>query len=143
VVNLVAAAASLGSMLALLAGVSRTAATMAEDRELPTWFSARNRHGAPWLAEVLVAIGAVILAQFGRLDWVIGFSSLSVLAYYLIGHIAALRQPAEQRVMGRWVAFAGSFFCVLIASAVPGPAIWLSALVLLAALFVRRVARRP
>ena len=143
VVNLVAAAASLGSMLALLAGVSRTAATMAQDRELPSWFGARNRHGAPWVAEVIVAIGALILAQFGRLDWVIGFSSLSVLAYYLIGHVAALRQPAEQRVMGRWVAFAGSFFCLLLGAAVPGPAVWLSALILASALFVRRVARKP
>ena len=142
IVLVFAAAASLGSMLALLAGVSRTAATMAEDHELPAWFSSRNHHGAPWLAEVVVAAGAVILAQFGRLDWVIGFSSLSVLLYYAIGHYSALRQPVEERLMGRWVAFAGTFFCILLLLAVPGPAVWLSALILGAALLVRRVARR-
>ena len=142
IVLIFAAAASLGSMLALLAGVSRTAATMAEDHELPAWFSARNRHGAPWLAEVVVAAGAIILAQFGRLDWVIGFSSLSVLLYYAIGHYSALRQPNKERVMGRWVAFAGFFCCVVLLLAVPGPAVWLSALILGAALLVRRVARR-
>jgi APA family basic amino acid/polyamine antiporter len=41
----VASIASLGSMLALLAGISRTAATMAEDRELPRIFAQRNRFG--------------------------------------------------------------------------------------------------
>ena len=141
IVLIFAAAASLGSLLALLAGVSRTAATMAEDHELPAWFSARNRHAAPWLAEVVVAFGAIILAQFGRLDWVIGFSSLSVLLYYAIGHYSALRQPTDERVMGRWVGFVGIFFCVLLLLAVPGPAVWLSALILGAALLIRRVAR--
>jgi APA family basic amino acid/polyamine antiporter len=101
IVTVIAAAASLGSMLALLAGVSRTAATMAEDRELPKFFEARNRMGAPWVAEVIIAVGAIALTQFGRIDWVIGFSSLSVLTYYFIGHLAALRQPKTERLMGR------------------------------------------
>ena len=142
IVVIFAAAASLGSMLALLAGVSRTAATMAEDREMPAWFSNRNRHGAPWVAEVLVAVGALVLVQFGRIDWVIGFSSLSVLAYYLIGHISALRQPKTERVLSRWVPLAGSFFCILLGASVPGPALWLSTIVVLAALFARRLAHK-
>ncbi len=147
VVVIFAAAASLGSLLALLAGVSRTAATMAEDRELPTWFSARNRHGAPWLAEVLVAVGAVVLAQFGRLDWVIGFSSLSVLAYYFIGHVAVLRQLKIEKpgrkahAVRSATAWLGLALCAVLLLAVPGPALWLSTLILAAALFVRRVAR--
>ncbi len=152
IVLIFAAAASLGSMLALLAGVSRTAATMAEDREMPSWFSTRNRHGAPWLAEVLVAIGAIVLVQFGRLDWVIGFSSLSVLLYYAIGHYSALRQLTQQaaqtgqvsraaRTTRAATAWVGLLLCAVLLLSVPGPAVWLSAIVLSAALFVRRIAR--
>jgi APA family basic amino acid/polyamine antiporter len=153
IVMIFAAAASLGSMLALLAGVSRTAATMAEDRELPSWFSARNRNGAPWLAEVLIALGAIVLVQFGRLDWVIGFSSLSVLLYYAIGHFSALRQLAGQagqdgtapsraaHITRAATAWAGMLLCAVLLLSVPGPAVWLSAIVLVAALFVRRIAR--
>ena len=153
IVKIFASAASLGSMLALLAGVSRTAATMAEDRELPTWFSARNRHGSPWLAEVLIALGAIALVQFGRLDWVIGFSSLSVLLYYAIGHFSALRQLAGQsgpsvqtasraaRITRAATAWLGMLLCAVLLISVPGPALWLSAIVIVAALFVRRVAR--
>jgi APA family basic amino acid/polyamine antiporter len=51
----VAALACLGSILALLAGVSRTAATMAEDQELPKIFALRNRFGAHWFSETLIA----------------------------------------------------------------------------------------
>jgi APA family basic amino acid/polyamine antiporter len=125
---------------------------MAEDREMPSWFSTRNRHGAPWLAEVLVAIGAIVLVQFGRLDWVIGFSSLSVLLYYAIGHYSSLRQLTQQaaqtgqvsraaRTTRAATAWVGLLLCAVLLLSVPGPAVWLSAIVLLAALFVRRIAR--
>ena len=75
VTSAVATLASLGSILALLAGVSRTAATMAEDGELPKSFERRNRFGAPWLAELIIAAGSMALVLTGQLVWVIGFSS--------------------------------------------------------------------
>ena len=111
----VAAAASLGSMLALLAGVSRTAASMAEDGELPTVFKLRNRFNAPWVAEVVVAAGATALASIGEIIWVIGFSSFSVLFYYAVGHVSALNQPREQRLAPRWLNVFGAVLCASLA----------------------------
>jgi basic amino acid/polyamine antiporter, APA family len=148
-VAVVAAAASLGSILALLAGVSRTAATMAEDNELLPVFARRNRLGAPWVAEVLIAVGSIGFALLGRVDWSIGFSSLSVLLYYAIGHIAALKQLATQGASSRLahvaragVAWLGLALCAALLVAVPGPAVWLSTIVLAAAIVVRRIARK-
>ena len=91
----VASVASLGSILALLAGVSRTAAEMSSDRELPKFFEARNRFGSPWVAEVVIAVGASALVFVGDLSSVIGFSSFSVLFYYAVAHLSALAQPTE------------------------------------------------
>ena len=108
---LIAATAGLGSMLALLAGVSRTAATMAEDGELPKSFQKRNRFGSPWLAEVLIAVGAIVLASLGQIVWVIGFSSFSVLFYYAIGHVSAFRQPQNERLVPRWLNVLGILLC--------------------------------
>jgi APA family basic amino acid/polyamine antiporter len=108
----VAAAASLGSMLALLAGVSRTAASMAEDGELPKLFKLRNRFNAPWVAEVAVAAGAIVLASIGEILWVIGFSSFSVLFYYSVGHLSAIRQPKEHRLVPRWLNYLGAVLCL-------------------------------
>jgi APA family basic amino acid/polyamine antiporter len=111
----VAALASLGSMLALLAGVSRTAATMAEDGELPKRFMARNNYGSPWLAEVIIATGAIVLTSLGEIVWVIGFSSFSVLFYYAVGHASALAQPKDQRVMPKWLNLFGIVLCATLA----------------------------
>ncbi len=139
-VILVAAAAGLGSMLALLAGVSRTAATMAEDSELPALLSRRNRSGAPWIAEVIVGAVAIGLLLVGELSWVIGFSSFSVLLYYAIAHLSAWLIPEIGKTV-RVVAFLGFGLCALLAVAVPGPAVWISVLILAVALAVRAMAR--
>ena len=112
---LVAALAGLGSMLALLAGVSRTAATMAEDGELPKQFGTRNRFGSPWLAEVLIAAGAMALTAIGGIVWVIGFSSFSVLFYYAVGHLSAFAQPKSERAMPKWLNVLGILLCVTLA----------------------------
>ena len=113
----VAAIASLGSMLALLAGVSRTAATMAEDNELPKIFEKRNRFGSPWVAEVLIAAGAIALSAVGQIVWVIGFSSFSVLFYYAVGQLSASTQPKAERVMPRALNYLGALLCVTLALA--------------------------
>ena len=112
----VASLACLGSMLALLAGVSRTMATMAEDRELPKLFERRNRFGAPWLAELLIAAGAICLVAFGGIILAIGFSSFSVLFYYAVGHFASMKQPKPERVMPVWLNILGIFLCFLIST---------------------------
>jgi len=139
----VAVLAALGSVLALLAGVSRTAATMGDDRELPAFFTRRNSHGSPWVSEVLIAAGAIALVAVGDLTWVIGFSSFSVLFYYSIGHLSVLRQGADERVAPRWVAAVGFVLCWALAFTVPGPAVPVSLGIIAVALVVRRVVKRP
>jgi len=142
-IDLVVVGASLGSILALLAGVSRTAATMAEDKELPAVFAKRNRFGAPWLAEVLIAVGAITLIETSQYtQWVIAFSSFSVLLYYAIGHISAFMQPKEERRQPRIFAVLGFALCVLLLVNVPGPAVQVSFVILGIAVLARYAIRR-
>ena len=141
-VVIVASAASLGSILALLAGVSRTAAEMAKDGELPKPFEWRNRFGSPWLAEVMIAVGASVLVGIGELSWVIGFSSFSVLFYYAVAHLSALGQPKAQRLLPTALPIAGLALCLLLAYCVPGPAALISTMILLAAVALRWATRR-
>lgn len=137
----VAALASLGSMLALLAGVSRTAASMSEDLELPKVFARRNAKGSPWVAEVVIAAGAIALTSAGNLSWVIGFSSFSVLFYYAVGHLAAYRQ-VKSFGLQRLVAILGFVLCAALSFAVPGPAALVSVVILGFALVARKLFRR-
>ncbi|MEN9753354.1 MAG: hypothetical protein RL670_1045 [Actinomycetota bacterium] len=114
---LVASLACLGSMLALLAGVSRTMATMAEDSELPKVLQVRNRYGSPWLAELFISAGAIILVGFGGIVLAIGFSSFSVLFYYGVGHLSAMSQSKSERVMPRPLNVLGIILCILLSTA--------------------------
>ena len=141
-VLIVASAASLGSILALLAGVSRTAAEMASDAELPAFFKLRNRFSAPWVAEVVIALGASALVTIGNLSWVIGFSSFSVLFYYAIAHLSALGQPKTQRLLPVALPILGLILCAVLAFSVPGPAAAVSTVILVAVMAIRWVAKR-
>lgn len=90
VVRVGAAAAALGSLLALILGVSRTTLAMARDHHLPHGLAAVHpRFNVPHRAEVAVGIVVAILAAIVDLRGAIGFSSFAVLLYYAIANAAA------------------------------------------------------
>jgi APA family basic amino acid/polyamine antiporter len=82
--------AALGSLLALILGVSRTTLAMARDHHLPHWLAAVHpRFSVPHHAEVMVGIVVAVLAAVVDLRGAIGFSSFAVLVYYAIANAAA------------------------------------------------------
>ena len=97
VVRTGAAVAALGSLLALILGVSRTTLAMSRDRHLPHAL-ATLRGSAPVRAELAVGAAVTVLAATTDLRGAIGFSSFGVLLYYAIANASALRlSPAEGR----------------------------------------------
>lgn len=90
VVRAGAAAAALGSLLALILGVSRTTLAMARDRHLPPVLAAVHpRFAVPHRAEMLIGIVVAVLAATVDLRGAIGFSSFTVLLYYAIANASA------------------------------------------------------
>jgi APA family basic amino acid/polyamine antiporter len=132
-----AAIAALGSLLALLAGMSRTAATMAEDGELPRVFATRSKNGAPWLVELFIAMIAIILASSGSFYLTIGLSSFAILTYYAIANLAAYRQPHKEARRSKGWNILGFLLCLAIAFSVPLEGLLLGMAVLLVAMFLR------
>ncbi|WP_234407215.1 APC family permease [Microterricola viridarii] len=131
VVSLVAALACLGSLLGILAGLSRTSLAMARDRELPGALRRVSaRRGSPVVAELVVA--AVAIAAVLLLDpaWLVGFSATCVLVYYAIAHVAALRQPRAERWLHPAVQLLGCAGCLALAFTLPGQGVLIAALVL-------------
>lgn len=109
-----AGVAALGSLLALILGVSRTTLAMARDHHLPHWLSAVHpRFAVPHRAEIVVGIVVAILAAVVDLRGAIGFSSFAVLLYYAIANASAW-------TLGRRVIPAvGLAGCILLAFALP------------------------
>nr|BBX78919.1 conserved hypothetical transport protein [Mycobacterium florentinum] len=90
VISVGAALASLGALLALIAGLGRTALAMARHRDLPGWLSAVHpEHRVPHHAEIAIGVVVCILVSTVDLRGVIGFSSFGVLIYYAIANAAA------------------------------------------------------
>jgi len=141
-VRVVAGVACVGSLVGILAALSRTTLAMARGGDLPgplgfVW----TRTHAPVAAEAVVALlamAAVLLLDPARL---VGFSSCAVLVYYSIAHLAALRQPVAQRWLPRAVQVAGVAGCLLLAATLPWQAVLLTAAVLVVGVAVRLLVR--
>lgn len=90
VVRAGATVAALGSLLALILGVSRTTLAMARDRHLPHALAAVHpRFKVPHRAELAVGIVVALIAATADIRGAIGFSSFAVLVYYAIANASA------------------------------------------------------
>src|SRR5690606_35903607 len=108
------------SLLGLLLGVSRTTLAMARDDHLPSALSeVHPRLGVPHRAELAVCAvvaGAVLLVD---LRAAIGFSSFTVLAYYLVADVSAGTLSVAEGRPARWIPVLGAGGCAVVASALP------------------------
>ena len=120
VVRVGAAAAALGALLGLVAGVGRTTLAMARNRDLPPWLAAVHpRLCVPHHAEVALGVVVCVLVLVADLRGAIGFSSFGVLLYYLVANVAAFTQPREQRRFPRSLQVLGVAGCALLLVTLP------------------------
>ena len=120
VVRVGAVLATLGVLLSLLAGVSRTVFAMAADRELPSALAAVHpRFRVPSLA--LVAVGAAVVVEvvLVPLARAIEVSAFTVLLYYGLTNAAALALGPERRRWPRWLSWFGLAGCAALAASLP------------------------
>ncbi|MBO0839816.1 MAG: amino acid permease [Sciscionella sp.] len=115
-----AAIAALGSLLALLLGVSRTVFAMARNRDLPGMLDAVHpKYEVPHRAELAVGLLVAVLAGTVDLRPAIGFSSFGVLCYYAIANASALTLGPDEGRPPRWIPVLGLLGCVLLAGSLP------------------------
>lgn len=113
VIIVAAALATLGSLLALIAGISRTLFAMARNKDLPRWLDATHpRYHVPHHAELFVGIMVIVLVACADLRSTIGFSSAGVLFYYFVTNLSAYRQQGSHRLYPRLFAVLGAVVCL-------------------------------
>jgi basic amino acid/polyamine antiporter, APA family len=119
-VRIGATVASLGVLLSLLAGVSRTTFAMARNRELPVALAhVHPRFRTPHRAELVAAVAIVAVVAAGDVRGAIGFSSFGVLGYYAVANAAAYTLTPAQRRWPRWIPAVGVVGCVVLAFSLP------------------------
>jgi basic amino acid/polyamine antiporter, APA family len=132
-VALAAITAMLGVLLNLLLGLSRVALAMGRRGDLPRAVGrVHPERNSPRAA--VFAVGAVVLALvlLGDVRTTWSFSAFTVLVYYGITNLSALRLPEHSRLYPRAVPVVGLLGCTLLAFQVE-PLIWISGTALLVA----------
>lgn len=115
-----AAIASLGVLLSLIAGVSRTTFAMAARRDLPGFLDAVHpRHRVPHRAELGAGGLVAIAAAAADLRSAIGFSSFTVLGYYAIANASAWTLGPDERRWPRGLSAVGLAGCLALAFTLP------------------------
>jgi len=113
-----AAVAALGSLLALVLGVSRTVFAMSRDGHLPRALErVHPAYRVPHRAEVAVGAVVALAVLAGDLRQAMGFSSVCVLAYYAIANASAWTLRRSWR--SRLVPVLGLTGCVAVGLALP------------------------
>jgi APA family basic amino acid/polyamine antiporter len=111
-----AVTAMLGVLLNLIIGLSRVLLAMGRRGDMPAATARVNAAGTTPMVSVVVmglVIAALVLIGDVKTTWT--FSAFTVLIYYSITNLAALRLPSEDRRFPRWVAYAGLVACLFLA----------------------------
>ena len=124
IVRVGAALASLGALLALIAGLGRTSLAMAREGDFPRWFAAIHpTFLVPHRAELALGAAIILIIAFADLRGAIGFSSFGVLIYYLVANISAFTQPRADRRYPKFLQVFGAAACVVLVATLPFQAV--------------------
>ena len=115
IVTIGAITAMLGVALNLILGLSRVVLAMGRRADMPGVFANVDASGSPNLAVIAVGVAIAAMALIGNVEVTWSFSAFTVLIYYAITNLAALRLPKEKRLYSPLIAWAGLAACLALA----------------------------
>lgn len=133
-----AATAMLGVLLSQIVGISRMMLAMARRNDLPSFLSHINAsHAVPDRGVVLTGLIISTLAVYGTLSWVVATATFTILLYYSITNVAALRMNRDQKLFPNWVSLLGLLSCLVLAFSLKAATIGFGLILLLIGFGVR------
>ena len=126
-----AAVAAGSALLSVLVGVSRTGLAMARRGELPGALAVVGGRGTPWRADLAGGAVAIVIALLAGPAAAIALSACSVLVYYAVINLSALRLAPAERHWPMWMSWAGFLLCLALAVLLPLPQVAVTVVVLL------------
>ena len=138
VVSIGGTTAMLGVILSQVLGLSRMTFAMARRGDLPRFLEhVHPRSAVPHRAVLVVGAIAALVAATGTLRGVAAAASFTILVYYGIANVAALRMPREAKLYPDAVPLVGLVACAALAISL-APATMLMGVAVLAAGFAAR-----
>lgn len=120
VITLGAATAMLGVLLSQILGISRMLFAMGRRNDLPAFFSTlSNKTKVPHIGILFTGVVVLLITIFGSFEFVVRAATFTILLYYSITNIAALRQSKAERLYGKIIPTLGLIGCVAMSVALP------------------------
>lgn len=111
-----AVTAMLGVLLNLILGLSRVLLAMARRRDLPSSLARLNQsRTTPYLAVLVVGIAISCFVLIGNVRTTWSFSAFTVLIYYALTNLSALKLSKAEQLYPKWVAWVGLASCLFLA----------------------------
>jgi basic amino acid/polyamine antiporter, APA family len=112
-VALGAATAMLGVLLSQILGISRMIFAMARRGDLPAVLDhVHERHAVPDRGIFVTSFFLLLVALFGTLEIMVAAASFTILLYYSIANLAALRMEQQDKLFPDWVPVLGFISCL-------------------------------
>lgn len=135
--------AMLGVILSQVLGLSRMVFAMSRRGDLPLALSrVHPRYGTPHRAVLAVGVMAAVVAATGTLGAVAAAASFTILLYYGITNVAALRMPAVARLYPRAIPLIGLVACITLALSLSMTTILVGVAILAVGVISRWILRR-
>lgn len=138
VVALGAICAMLGVLLNLVLGLSRVVFAMARRGDMPGMFAkVQASTSTPALAVIAVGVAIALLSLLGSVKTTWSFSAFTVLVYYALTNLSAVRLSENERLYPRFIPWVGLCSCLFLAFWVE-PVVWMAGLGVIAVGFIAR-----
>lgn len=116
IITLGASTAMLGVLLSQILGISRMMLAMGRRKDLlPVFEQVHKKHQIPHFGIFITGLLIAVLTYFGNFEFILASAAFSILLYYSITNIAALKQPREERRYGKAVPIFGLTGCLTMA----------------------------
>ena len=92
---------------------------MARRDELPAALAVIGRRGTPWRADLAGGAVAAVISVLAGPAAAIALSACSVLVYYAVINLAALRLRPDERRWPVWTSWTGFVLCLALAALLP------------------------
>lgn len=135
--------ALLGVLLSQVIGISRMMLAMGRRKDLPAFLqTVHSKSRVPHLGILITGFIILLLTVFGSFEFIVRSATFTILLYYSIANLSALRQPARQQIYGKAVPVLGLAGCLLMSVALPLNVILTGVVLLVVGFGVRVVVKK-
>ena len=120
IITIGASTAMLGVLLSQILGISRVMLAMGRRSDLPPFFKRiHKRYRVPHIGILITGFIILLLTLLGSFEFIVRAATFTILLYYSITNIAAIKQPKKDRMYGRLIPILGLIGCLAMSVSLP------------------------